>query len=152
MDPFQTVFKTAAVGGIFMTWFKFTIEAFKFSWHIITTTPEEKTYKPVTSVMCTECRHFFPGEQEPFICFSCQGNYPTNQKKKFSSYTMSPLEFNQQVFKAFVYGGIFSAAVFTTTYLIDQLHDHHYDLKFLSDRVDRVKEKQDLNESKENTG
>ena len=74
------------------------------------------------------------------------------KKKKFSSYTMSPLEFNQQVFKAFVYGGIFSAAVFTTTYLIDQLHDHHYDLKFLSDRVDRVKEKQDLNESKENTG
>ena len=81
MDPFQSALKVAAVSGIFMIWTKFTIEAFKFSWHIITTTPEKETYKSVTSVMCTECKHFFPGDQEkdePFICFSCQGYYPGN--------------------------------------------------------------------------
>ena len=60
MDPFQSALKVVAVSGIFMIWTKFTIEAFKFSWHIITTTPEKETYKPVTSVMCTECGHLFP--------------------------------------------------------------------------------------------
>ena len=49
MDQFHYVLKAAAVGGIFMAWFNFTIEAFKFSWHIITTTPEKETYMPVTS-------------------------------------------------------------------------------------------------------
>ena len=81
MDQFHYVLKAAAVGGIFMAWINFTIEAFKFSWHIITTTPEKETYMPVTRVMCTECKHFFPGDQEkdePFICFSCQGFYPDN--------------------------------------------------------------------------
>ena len=80
MYPFQSAFKALAVSGIFMFWANFTIEAFKFSWHIITTTPEKETYKPVARVMCTECKHFFPGgsEDEPFICFSCQGNYPDN--------------------------------------------------------------------------
>ena len=80
MYPFQSAFKALAVSGIFMFWANFTIEAFKFSWHIITTTPEKETYKPVARVMCTECRHFFPGgsEDEPFICFSCQGFHPDN--------------------------------------------------------------------------
>ena len=78
MDPFQSTFKVAAISAIFMFWAKFTIEAFKFSWQIATTAPEKETYKPVTSVMCTECRHLFPGDQEPFICFSCKGHYPDN--------------------------------------------------------------------------
>ena len=78
MALYQPFFKTVAVGAIFLVWSKITINAFKLSGHIITTTPEKETYKPVTSVMCTECRHFFPGDQEPFICFSCQGIYPDN--------------------------------------------------------------------------
>ena len=39
-DTIQASLKAAAVGGIFMVWTNFTIEAFKFSWHIITTSPE----------------------------------------------------------------------------------------------------------------
>ena len=77
-NALQYSLKAAVVGGIFMFWVNITIEAFKLSWHIATTTPGKETYKPVTSVMCTECRHFFPGDQEPFICLSCQGNYPAN--------------------------------------------------------------------------
>ena len=59
VDLVQASLKAAAAGGIFMIWANFTIEAFKFSWHIITTSPEKETYKPVTKVMCAECKHFF---------------------------------------------------------------------------------------------
>ena len=39
--------ETAAVGGIFLVWTNYTIEAFKIAWHIISTSPEEKTCKAV---------------------------------------------------------------------------------------------------------
>ena len=73
----EASFKLIAVSGIFMMWAKLSIEAFKFSWHIITTSPEKETYKAVSKVMCAECKHFFTDKSadEPFICFSCQG-YP----------------------------------------------------------------------------
>ena len=72
-DALQASLKAAAVSGIFMAWANFTIEAFKFSWHIIS--PEKETYKAVTKVMCAECKHFYSDESadEPYICFSCQG-------------------------------------------------------------------------------
>ena len=72
-NAIQASLKAAAVGGIFMIWANFTIEAFKLSWHIISTSPE--TYKAVTKVMCAECKHFFndESEDEPYICLSCQG-------------------------------------------------------------------------------
>ena len=41
MDLVQASLKEAAVGGIFMIWTDFTIEAFKFSWHIISTSPKK---------------------------------------------------------------------------------------------------------------
>ena len=74
-DALQASLKAAAVGGIFMLWTNITIEAFKISWHIISTSPKKDNYGPVTSVMCTEYRHLFPGdlEDEPFVCFSCSG-------------------------------------------------------------------------------
>ena len=88
--------KTAAVSGILMLWYTFTEATLKFSWHIITTSPENDTYKPVTSVECTECRRFFPDDEvcsdckkpgpgfecaecgdffpdETFVCFECSG-------------------------------------------------------------------------------
>ena len=73
---FQASLKAAAVGGIFILWTNITIEAFKLSWHIISTSPEEDTYKPVTSVMCTECRHLFPRDLEDdiFVCMDCLGH------------------------------------------------------------------------------
>ena len=75
-DALQASLKAAAFGGIFMLWTNITIEAFKLSWHIISTSPEKDTYKAVTNVMCTECKHIFPGDSEdkPFICLSCLGH------------------------------------------------------------------------------
>ena len=73
-NPLESSFKFIAVSAIFMMWVNFTKEAFNFSWHIITTSPEQETYKPVTKVMCAECKNFFTDESadEPYICFSCQ--------------------------------------------------------------------------------
>ena len=59
MDLVQASLKVAAVGGIFMIWTHLTKEAFKFSWHIISTSPEKDTYKAVAKVRCEECKEFF---------------------------------------------------------------------------------------------
>ena len=74
-DVLQASLKAAAVGRIFIFWVNITIEAFKLSWHIISTSPEKETYKAVTKVMCAECKHFFTDESadEPYICLSCLG-------------------------------------------------------------------------------
>ena len=71
-DALQASLKAAAVGGILAN---ITTEAFKLSWHIISTSPEKETYKAVTKVMCAECKHVFTDESadEPYICLSCLG-------------------------------------------------------------------------------
>ena len=74
-DAIQASLKAAAVSGIFMLWANITIEAFKLSWHIISTSPEKETHKAVTNVMCAECKHIFTDDSadEPYICLSCLG-------------------------------------------------------------------------------
>ena len=62
---------------------------------------------------------------------------------------MSYISFRRELVEAFLYGGIFSAAVFTTAYFIDKIHEHSDDLELLFKRVAECEEKQDLNESKE---
>ena len=69
---FATYLKAAAVGGIFTIWAKLTIEAFKLSWHIISTSPEKETYKAITMVKCDECGELFNDEN---ICFPCRGEF-----------------------------------------------------------------------------
>ena len=59
MDPLQASLKVAAVGGIFMVWSKLTIEAFKFAWHIISTSPEEKNWKSV----CGNCQELYDDDE-----------------------------------------------------------------------------------------
>ena len=44
-EPLQASLKVVAVSGIFKIWSNFTIEAFKFACHIISTSPEKNTYK-----------------------------------------------------------------------------------------------------------
>ena len=77
MQKFTEVFiKTAAISGILMLWASFTIEAFKFSWHIISTSPEKVTWEPVRKIMCEECYEFFWDdgnvlEHGKFLCETC---------------------------------------------------------------------------------
>ena len=76
MDPVQAPLKVVAVSALIWTWFKFTKEVFKFSWQIISSSPDEETYKAVSKVCCQECNGFFNGESDEdgkFICFTCQG-------------------------------------------------------------------------------
>ena len=60
--------------------------------------------------------------------------------------------FRRDFVEAFLFGGIFSASVFATVYYIDKINEHSYDLELLFERVLECEKKQDLNESKENTG
>ena len=69
---FVPFLKVAAVGGIFAIWAKFTLEAFNLSWHIISTSSEQETYKAITMVKCDECGELFNDER---ICFSCRGEF-----------------------------------------------------------------------------
>ena len=74
-DALQASLKAAAVGGIFILWTNITIEAFKLSWHIISTSPKKDNYRPATRVMCTEFRHLFDRDLEDdiFLCMDCLG-------------------------------------------------------------------------------
>ena len=72
-DPLQASLKVAAVGGIFMIRSNFTIEAFKFAWHIISTSPEKETYKAV----CENCQKHFDDDEYHLIhgthlCGACR--------------------------------------------------------------------------------
>ena len=67
MNPVQASLKAAAVGGIFMIWANFTIEAFKFSWHIISTSPGEETYKPLVKLVCKNCGEFYHDDEERHV-------------------------------------------------------------------------------------
>ena len=77
MDPFQSALKVAALGGIFITWLNFTKEAFKFSWHIITTTPEKETLEVVRKAVCEKCGNVYDDDDfdviiERCLCFDCR--------------------------------------------------------------------------------
>ena len=53
VNALHVFIKTAAVSGIGLVWVNFTIEAFKFARHIISTSPEEKTLKSVVEIAKT---------------------------------------------------------------------------------------------------
>ena len=67
MNLVQASLKAAAVGGIFMIWTNLTIEALKFSWHIISTSPGEDTYKPLVKLVCQRCGEFFEDDEEKHV-------------------------------------------------------------------------------------
>ena len=74
--PLEASFKLIAVSGIFMMWTKLTIEAFKFSWHIISTSPGEETLKVVKKAVCENCGNVYDDDDfdviiERCLCFDC---------------------------------------------------------------------------------
>ena len=69
--------KAAAVGGMFNIWAYFTIEAFKFAWHIVSTSPEKETWKAITKVLCDNCRKLYDNDEYGLIhgthlCEACR--------------------------------------------------------------------------------
>ena len=77
MDLVQASLKAAAISGIFMIWANFTIEAFKFSWHIISTSPGEKTLEVVRKAVCENCGNVYDDDDfdvitEVCLCFDCR--------------------------------------------------------------------------------
>ena len=76
-DALQASFKAAAVGGILMVWANFTKEVFKFSWHIITTSPGEETLEVVRKAVCENCGNVYDDDDfdviiERCLCFDCR--------------------------------------------------------------------------------
>ena len=76
-DVFQASLKAAAVDGIFMLWANITIEAFKLSWHIISTSPEKKTLEAVRKAVCQNCGNVYDDDDfdviiERCLCFDCR--------------------------------------------------------------------------------
>ena len=77
MDQFQSALKVAAVIGIFMFWSKFTIEALKFSWNIITKTPGKENLEVVRKAVCEKCGNVYNDDDFDVIigtclCFDCR--------------------------------------------------------------------------------
>ena len=66
-DAIQASLKVAAVVGIYILWTNFTEKAFKFSWHIISTSPEEDTYKPVVKLKCEGCGELYDDDEEKHV-------------------------------------------------------------------------------------
>ena len=67
MDLVQASLKAAAVSGIFMIWANFTIEAFKFSWHIISTSPDKETLKVIRKAMCQNFGEIYDDDEERHV-------------------------------------------------------------------------------------
>ena len=58
VDVLQASIKAAAISGIFFIWANYTIEAFKFVRHIVSTSPEEKTWNPITKPCVEIAKNF----------------------------------------------------------------------------------------------
>ena len=73
VNTLQVFIKTAAVSGIGLFWVNFTIEAFKFAWHIVSTLPEEKIWK----FACQNCQELYDADDYnviygPHLCEACR--------------------------------------------------------------------------------
>ena len=76
-EPLQASLKVAAVSGIFKIWSNFTIEAFKFACHIISTSPEKDTYRASFKAVCENCRKLYDDDEYDLIhgthlCEACR--------------------------------------------------------------------------------
>ena len=74
-NPLEASFKLIAVSGIFAIWSKITTEAFKFAWHIVSTSPE--TLKVIRKAVCENCRNVYDDDDfdvivERCFCFDCR--------------------------------------------------------------------------------
>ena len=76
-DTLQASLKAAAVSGIFILWANLTIEAFKLSWHIISTSPKKETLEVVRKAVCENCGNIYNDDDfdviiERCLCFECR--------------------------------------------------------------------------------
>ena len=76
VNVLQASIKAAAVSGIFFAWANFTIEAFKISWHIIHTSPEDEN-KASFKAVCGHCQELYDDDEYHLIhgthlCGACR--------------------------------------------------------------------------------
>ena len=66
-NPLEASFKLIAVGALFTTWAKLSIEVFNFAWHIASTSPGEETYKPCVKLVCQNCGEINDDDEERHV-------------------------------------------------------------------------------------
>ena len=76
-NAIQAAIKAAAVGGIFMVWAKFTMEAFMLSWDITSNLPIKETYKASFKAVCENCQKIYDDDEYHLIhgarlCEACR--------------------------------------------------------------------------------
>ena len=80
MKKFNTLLfliKTAAFSGIAFFWVNFTVESLKMAWHIISYSPEEKTWDPTTKAVCGYCQELYDDDEYhlihgSYLCEACR--------------------------------------------------------------------------------
>ena len=77
VDVVQASFKAFAVGAILIVWAEYTKDTFKFAWHIISTSPEEETWKAITKAVCGNWRKLYDSDEYGLIhatnlCEACR--------------------------------------------------------------------------------
>ena len=77
VNVLQASIKAAAVGGIFFAWAKFTIEAYKTAWHIISSSPKKETYEASFKAVCGHCQKLYDDDEYHLIhgthlCEACR--------------------------------------------------------------------------------
>ena len=72
----QVFIKTAAVSGKAFVWVNFTVKAFKMAGHIISTSPEDETWNPITQAVCGHCQELYDDEYHlihgTHLCEACR--------------------------------------------------------------------------------
>ena len=66
-NPLEASLKIIAIGAIFTTWTKLTIEAFNFAWHIASTSPGEDNYKACVKALCKNCEEIYDDDEERHV-------------------------------------------------------------------------------------
>ena len=66
-NALRLLIKTAAVSGISLVWVSFTIEAFKFALHLVSTLPGDKTWNSITKPVCGHCQELYDDDEYHLI-------------------------------------------------------------------------------------
>ena len=77
VNALQVFIRTAAVSGVAFFWVNFTVESLKMAWHIISYSPEEKTWNPITQAVCGHCQELYDDDEYhlihgTYLCEACR--------------------------------------------------------------------------------
>ena len=147
-DVFQASIKAAAVGGILFIWANYTIEAFKFAWHIVSISPEKETWKAVTKVPCENCKKYYDDDEYGLIYGThlCEACRQKPIEKKIFYYINMPVNafwkgFLDGVGDGILFAGATYVLVSAASLFVDNLIDQDEQIEELFSRLEKCGKK-----------